>query len=1487
MPLTPFHPLIEQWFAAQYAAPTEPQQLGWPYIGDGCHTLISAPTGSGKTLTAFLAVIDRLLKESLAGTLTEDGVRVVYVSPLRALSNDMHRNLSEPLAAISELQQEQFPGTEPIRVGLRTGDTTQAERAKIIRKPPHILVTTPESLYLMLTSPRGRERLKTTETLIVDEIHALIRDKRGSHLALSVERLEALCGKPLQRIGLSATQKPLSRVADFLMGREGGHDCKIVNVGHARQLDLDIEIPPSELNAVCTHEQWAEVYQRLIELIESHRSTVIFVNTRRMAERLTHQLTERLGEELVSSHHGSLSAKFRHRTEQRLKRGELKAVVATASLELGIDVGYIDLVVQLGSPRSIATFLQRIGRSGHSLGLIPKGRLIALTRDELMECAALIRGVKCGVLDAVVIPEEPIDVLAQQIVAEVANQEWETDRLYDLFHRSWPYRHLTREKFDRVVDMLSEGLTPRAGRQLTFLHHDQVAGRLRARPSARFSAISNAGAIPETGQYRVVAEPEQTVVGSVDEDFAVESMAGDVFLLGNTSWRIMYVRGGDVVVADARGAAPSIPFWLGESPGRTIELSQEVSRLRVDLEARLSDLDQAVAWLQQECGLSISAAEQLAHYAAAQQASIGLLPTRERVVFERFFDESGGMQLVIHAPYGAAINRGWGYALRKRFCRSFNFELQATADDDGIILSLGPQHSFPIEELFPILNRNNAQDLLEQALLDQPIFHVRWRWNATRALLVLRSKHGKKIPPALQRFRAEDLLTSVFPIITACRENVTGDIELPDHPLAQQTMYDCLHEPCDIDGLHEVLEAIERGEVTLIARDTREPSPFSYELLNSNPYAFLDGGEIQERRARAVSTRRSLQVDDVRDLGWLDPAAIEQVRQEATPLIRNADELHDVLLSRILLPNAELTAPEREFMTELVASGRATKLQPQQMWTATERLPAALAVFPEGRAEPTVAVPPRVRTEWSKSEAIQTLLRGFMETCGPITATTIAEWMSLPLNLIHANLEALEAEGHVLRGHYSKPDPTWKAETADDDEQHESVETAVKETEAQPPLEKEWCHRRLLARIHRLTMDGLRREIEPVPVDVYLRCLFRLHGVSQGYKRAGTNGLFEVVGMLQGWDVPLICWERDILPARLENYQPQWLDELCMTGEIGWGRLFPPTLAADRSKPVANLTRIVPVSLFLRNDVDWLLGGHAPVDPGPLSGPAQDILEALEQRGAQFANDLLRSLQILPTHMAEALGELISRGLVTADGFGGLRLFLQESQSAITGRNRRRHVNLVRRRTTPTAAGRWSIWRRSPGLPATTPEETADQQYDLSIQNIDAWAGQLLRRWGVVFRDLLQREEGAPRWWELLQVYRRWEARGEIRGGRFIKGVAGEQFASAEAVQLLRRCKETATDDDWVVLSAADPLNIVGIVTKHPRVPSTASNQLVFRNGQPVAGVFNGELTIFDDVSKETRMAIFKRYQPLGQPPSKAETSPTVEAVDLKRRVKG
>lgn len=1549
MALETFHPLIQQWFRSRFAGPTEPQREGWPQIAAGRDTLIAAPTGSGKTLTAFLAAIDRLFKLSVAGELTDE-LRVIYVSPLRALSNDMQRNLQAPLEEILALATEVGLEIAPIRVGLRTGDTPAKDRAALTRRPPHILVTTPESLYLLLTGKKSRERLRQVETVIVDEIHALVRDKRGSHLALSLERLVALCERPPQRVGLSATQKPIEVTAEFLIGagrtvgdpaahvasqiphpqRNGNGNgrtkpkslqrslfdddlprascdvpvmrtdlpsssdaprsiesssfvetepsvrskCAIVDVGHRRQLDLEIAIPTSEIGAVCTHEQWAEVNAQIVDLIQKHRSTLIFVNTRRLAERVTHQLTELLGPDQVSSHHGSLSADSRLVTEQRLKTGQLKAVVATASLELGLDIGYIDLVIQIGSPRAISTFLQRIGRSGHALGLIPKGRLFALTRDELVEAMAVMRSVKEGILDKVCIPVAPLDILAQQIVAEVAHQEWQTDELFELFRRAYPYRELPRAKFDAIIQMLSDGIATSTGRSRVYVHHDQVGRRLRSRKGAGIAAVTGGGAIPEIATYRVVIEPERTMVGTLDEDFAVESTRGDVILLGNTSWRILHIRGGEVAVVDAGGAPPTIPFWFGEAPGRTLELSAELSRLREDLSERIVDPVAAEAWLICETFCTPVAAQQIVLYATAQKAAIGLLPTQKQVVFERFFDESGGMQLVIHAPFGSRITRAWGLAMRKRFCRSFDFELQATADDDGIILSLGPQHSFPLESMFAMLNPQNARNLAEQATLANPIFQTRWRWNVVRALQVLRQSGGKKVPPPLLRFRSDDLLTAVFPKLTGCKEEIVGDIPIPDHPLAQQTMEDCLFEALDIKGLIDVLERIGRNEITLIARDTREPSPFCYELLNSNPYAFLDGGELQDRRARAVTTRRSLTVESVSDLGRLDPLAIEQVRRDAQPLIRDADELHDALLSRFALPVNE-GLDYAHWFDQLVSAGRATVVEvpppevaddslpvprSQKYWVPAERLPAVRAAYPEAKLNHDLPVPEGVQADWTDIDARIALVRGYLDSCGPTTASFVGALLSLPERQVFAALEYLEGEGIVLRGRFT---PDLKSPSSDLDGE---TDRSTLESQATAPI-VEWCHRRLLARIHRLTLEGLRREIEPVQPETFIRFLTRHHGLTPGEKLSGSNGVYQVLGQLQGIDVPAISWERDLLPARLENYQSAWLDELCLAGEVGWGRLFPPKRDPDRSRPMASLTRVAPVSLFLREDINWLTADSPELESQTLSSPAQEVLELLTAQGAMFAADMLGATRLLPAQLDDVLGELITQGFVTADGFGGLRRLIAEKSSTNGRDSHGLRRGAVRTRKSNSGVGRWSLWRTKSVEPLQA-EATIEQ-----------WAWQLLRRWGVMFRDLLTREQGAPKWFELVQFYRRLEARGEVRGGRFITGVAGEQFAIGDTVRNLRRLRDEASGKELIVISAADPLNLVGILTVHPRVISTASNRVAYWNGQPLAALQGGEVLRFADIPREIESLLADKFRKEIFSENEAVPEPLVEAV--------
>jgi len=1408
MSLSGFHPAIERWFESRFREPTEPQRHAWPLIQAGRNALIAAPTGSGKTFAAFLAAIDSLLRQGLDGTLT-DGTQVVYVSPLKALSNDVQKNLAEPLAEIRRtLEALCLPDVE-IRTLVRTGDTPGAERQQMVRRPPHILVTTPESLYLILTSERAREMLRGVRTVIVDEIHAVARDKRGSHLSLSLERLEHLAGRRLQRIGLSATQKPIEDIAAFLAGtRHPVRDTSIIDSGHTRTLDLALEIPSSPLEAVMAAEVWEEIYERLVQLIQEHRTTLVFVNTRRLAERLTLHLSERLGVDQVTSHHGSLSKEKRLDAETRLKEGKLKALVATASLELGIDIGAVDLVCQIGSTRSIATLLQRVGRSGHHLAAVPKGRLFPLSRDELIECAALVRAAQERELDRLIIPEHPLDILAQQIVAAVACEEWSEDTLFDMVRGAYPYRDVSRKDFDAVVQMLAEGFTTRRGRRGAYVHYDGVNRRLRARRGARLAALTSGGAIPDIGDYRVILEPTETFVGTLNEDFAIESMPGDIFQLGNRSYLTQKIESGQVRVVDAQGQPPSIPFWLGEAPGRTPELSREVSRLRGDLDARLGDLPAATAWLAAGIpGVPEPAARQMVEYLDASKKILGVIPTQETLVLERFFDEAGGMQLVLHAPFGSRVNRAWGLALRKRFCRSFNFELQAAATEDAIVLSLGPQHSFPLEDVFQYLKPETAEHLLVQAMLDAPMFGSRWRWNATRALAVLRARGGKKVPTPLQRMDAEDLVAAVFPDQLACPENLVGDREIPDHPLVQQTIADCLLEAMDFPGLKAVLEGMAAGRFTLVARDTAEPSPLAHEVINAKPYAFLDDAPLEERRTQAVITRRGLDVKTAEELGKLDQAAIERVKEEAWPEARSADELHDALLVSGALTSAECgmrNAEWKGWFEELARAGRATTLLHEpHLWIAAERVPLLEAVFPGARCEPAVSVPERDRAKaWTREDALRELVRGRLEAVGTTTAADVAGSLGVSVGDVDFALGALEHEGFVLRGRFT------------------------------PGIaELEWCERRLLARIHRYTLDRLRQEIEPVTAADFMRFLLQWQRATPDVRAEGPEGLGAVLDLLDGYEVPAGAWEADVLPARLSEYDPLWLDGLCLSGEIAWGRLSlaaPSNGGGHKGGPI----RTTPIALFRRERGAVWRSLTAQPDPPhlPLSHSARAVLDALDERGASFFGDLVNATGLLRTEVEKGLGELVAWGLVTSDSFAGLRALLVPS-------DRRRPIGGGFRRRGQVApfgvetAGRWSRVRR-PAAPL--PEE--------AVAEAVAW--QLLRRYGVVFRRLVTRETLLTPWRDILRVYRRLEARGEIRGGRFVGGFSGEQYALPEAVGLLRRVRREEPRGELVAVSGADPLNLVGIVTPGAVVAGVATNRILYRDGIPVAikeGAGSGE----------------------------------------------
>jgi ATP-dependent Lhr-like helicase len=1413
-----FHPVVATWFRRHFEAPTDAQHAGWRHIAGGRDTLISAPTGSGKTLAAFLAGVDALVRKAEAGTL-EDVTEIVYVSPLKALGNDIRRNLEAPLEEIRGIAEELGYDLASIRTAVRSGDSTPSERQAIVRRPPHILITTPESLYLMVTAERGRETLKHAHTVIVDEIHALARDRRGSHFALTMARLDRLIasnggGRPA-RIGLSATQRPIEEIAAFLVGSEhidaeGRPDCTIVDLGHQRDIELAVEVPPSELGAVAPGEQWAEIYDRIAELIAQHRTTVVFVNTRRLSERVAHQLALRIGEEHVASHHGSLSKDRRLRLEQRLKDGQLRALVATASLELGIDIGSIDLVCQVGSPRSIATFLQRVGRSGHALGVRPEGRIFPASRDELIESAALVRAVGAGRLDRILQPVAPLDVLAQQIVAETACEEWREDDLFELFRRATPYRNLARADFDEVVDMLAHGVGEGAGRARPMLHRDRIHGVLRARRGARQVALQNGGTIPELGDYRVVAEPDETVVGTVNEDWAIESMAGDIFLLGTTSWRIRRIENGTVRVEDAHGAPPNVPFWLGEAPGRTIELSEEVGRLRRDVEAGLADHEPLKELLVAECGLDGGGAQQIIDYVRATRDGLGMVPSDTDVVFERFFDESGGMQLVVHAPFGSRINRAWGLALRKRFCVRFDFELQAAANDDGMLLSLGPQHSFPLEETFDYVTSRNAEEAVRQSCFYIPLFPTRWRWNTTRALAVPRQRGGKRVQPYLQRMIADDLLAAVFPEQVGCQENVTGPLEMPDHVLLRQTMDDCIHEAMDVESLLEVLDRIDAGEIRLHARDTTEPSPMAHEIVNGKPYTYLDDAPLEERRTRAVSLRRSLP-EEARDLGELDAEAIERVREQAWPEPRDAEEVHDTLLGLVAVDAVEAAA-WTPWIEELAAAGRSSLLTQaggerdgQRLWFAAEHLAAVRLLYPDARLEPEPPLPEGAGLPCTdREEARRLLLRGHSEVRGPSTPSELAALLALRAVDVRRGFEQLEAGGFILRGRFT-PGRVTPGDSSDEDE---------------------FCDRRLLARIHRQTLDRLRREIDPVTAQDFMRFLLRWQHLAPGTQLSGRGGVRQAVGQLQGFEAPAASWERELLAARVHDYGPMWLDELCLAGEVAWARLAPPRpngIASGNSNGNGSsagssrslrASKVTPVALALRPDLPSLLAGARADGRGeaePPAGAGAEILAELRERGALFFDELVAGTRRLASDVEGGLRELIAAGLVTSDGFQGLRELTRRRSGG------RRSRGGLRGGGGPS--GRWALVRAPEVEPADI-EDLAERAAEV-----------LLQRYGVVFRDVVAAESFHLPWREVLRALRRFEARGTVRGGRFVSGFVGEQFALPEALDALRRVRKAPRTGERVHISAADPLNLTGTILPGPRIPAVRDRSFELVDG--------------------------------------------------------
>src|SRR6266478_436795 len=1223
-----FLPFVRRWFDETFAEATRAQREGWEAIASGRDTLIVAPTGSGKTLAAFLWALDHLCRLGLDRQL-EDRIYVAYVSPLRALNNDIEKNLRAPLAGIRAAAAAQELKLPEIRVAVRTGDTLAAQRQAMTRRPPHVLITTPESLFILLTSERFRPAFAHTRFLIVDEIHALMGSKRGAHLALSLERLQAVveardtASRP-QRIGCSATVSPIESARGFLTGATAT-DAVTIDAGFTRDLDLQVIAPVDDFLTAPIDTIWEAALQQIAELVQAHRTTLVFAQSRRAAERLARDLNDRIADGRVAAHHGSLSRRARLEAENRLKEGELRALVATSSLELGIDVGAIDLVVQLQSPRNIAAALQRVGRAGHLLSRVSKGRIVVTRGEELGEAAAVVRSIRARELDRTVMPEAPLDVLAQQIVAAVAAESVGVDTLWQRFRNAAPYRTLSREDFVAVVRALAEPLPAEVKGAAPRILWDRVNDRLHARRGSRFLALTSGGTIPDNGLYDVFVAETDLKVGTLDEEFVTESLPGDVFLLGSHSWKIVKVRADRVLVEDAQGMSPTIPFWKGEHPSRSWELGLAVGRLRRDAAERLDAPDFAT-WAAQACGLDARAASAMKAWLVMAGEVLDGVPDDQGIVVESFSDEMGGRHAMIHSVFGMRVNGAWGMVLKEKLRRA-GLVAEASHVDDGILLSFAPGQVPPSpERLVTLIAPEEVDTLLGKALIGTPLFGTRFRHCAIRALFIPRMYRGQRTPAYLQRLKADALL-----------ESVGGQAEFP---IVAETLRECFNDALDATRLRRLLERLHDGEMWRRHVDTPLPSPFVYPLLLAWDWAYLGAGHAEERRSDAVTMRKAWSVAP----GPLKPEIVEAVEAELQKTApdrraRDANELAGILDDLGDLTDAEIAA-------RVVADA------PAMIGALTEERRIGLLEFASGRRAWIGATDAALYRSLDTDDGLERLALRLLRTRGPVTAAWLAERYGLALDAATRALERLAARGLVRQGPYLADVPA-----------------------------PQFVHIAVLDEIQRRQVHARRVPRPVASAEQFSAFLLRRHHLHPDHRLIGPPGVLAAVELLQGEDLPVRVWEQDLLPARVENYEREWLDRLGLAGEMVW-TVFD-RAASDRGRTTRE-------GAALRENVGWLRDG-APAPP-EMDARIKNVFLHLQLRGASFAQDLARATGLATPEVLSALWELFWAGLVTPDTFSAIVAGMTPPRRAPEGgaqhRRRRGQARGVLARL--PVIGRWS-----------------------------------------------------------------------------------------------------------------------------------------------------------------------------------------------------